>query len=233
MPKATAVWLIENTTLTFDQVAEFCGMHPLEVQGIADGDVAVGIMGADPVAGGQIEAAEIEKAQEDETYKMQLVENTSNYIKKQQKVKANYTPIVRRQDKPDAIAWIIKNHPEVTDAQIGKLIGTTKSTISAIRDRSHWNISNIRSRDPVLLGICTQTDLDATVNKARDKAAKEKERASKEKEKAAKARKKASDAKKSQKKAAPKKAAKKAEKPATEEAKGNDIAEDADSKQAV
>lgn len=169
MPKATAVWLIENTTLTFDQVADFCGMHPLEVKGIADGDVATGIMGVDPVAAGQLTAEEIRRGEADGNVRLKMVSTTADYLKTQQKKnKGRYTPVARRQDKPDAIAWIVKTHPEVTDAQISKLIGTTKTTIQAIRDRSHWNMTNIRPRDPVLLGLCTQTDLHAAVSKAQE-----------------------------------------------------------------
>ncbi len=169
MPKATAVWLIENTTLTFDQVADFCGMHPLEVKGIADGDVATGIMGVDPVAAGQLTAEEIRRAEADGSVRLKMVSTTADYLKAQQKKnKGRYTPVARRQDKPDAIAWIVKTHPEVSDAQISKLIGTTKTTIQAIRDRSHWNMTNIRPRDPVLLGLCTQTDLHAAVSKAQE-----------------------------------------------------------------
>lgn len=166
MPKATAIWLIENTTLTFEQIGAFCGMHPLEVQGIADGDVAVGIIGQDPVAAGQVTAENLEKAIENPEIPLKLTGDVEKYIKGQEKKKSRYTPVARRQDKPDAVAWFIKNHPDVTDSQIGKLIGTTKSTIASVRERSHWNISNIRPRDPVLLGLCTQSDLHAVIEKA-------------------------------------------------------------------
>lgn len=165
MPKATAVWLVENTTLTFDQIAEFCGMHPLEVQGIADGDVATGILGVDPVSGGQLTKENLAAAIADATVPL-VLRNASAKYTHAPKIKGRYTPVAHRQDKPDAIAWIVKNHPELTDAQIVKLIGTTKKTIAAIRDKSHWNTQNIRPRDPVLLGLCTQTDLHTMVARA-------------------------------------------------------------------
>ncbi len=167
MPKATAVWLIENTTLTFNQIAKFCGMHPLEVQGIADGDVAAGVMGEDPVATGQLTQENLKAAIADQEVELELTSNMDTYLKSQQKkTSKRYTPVARRQDKPDAIAWLIKNHPELSESQIAKLIGTTKNTIGAIRNRTHWNINNLRPRDPVLLGLCTQTDLYAAVRKA-------------------------------------------------------------------
>lgn len=168
MPKGTAIWLIENTTLTFKQIAYFCGMHELEVKGIADGEVASGIIGVDPVISGQLSKSEIERCSKDtQAY---LVLNTSlvhEFTNKgHRKKRAHYTPIARRQDKPDAIYWLLKNFPDIKDNTIIKLVGTTKSTISAIRDRTHWNMSNIRQRDPVLLGICTQVDLDQVTEKA-------------------------------------------------------------------
>ncbi len=180
MPKATAVWLVENTTLTFDQIAQFCGMHPLEIQGIADGDVAPGIIGENPVTKGLISQENLDAAQEDADVPLKLNSEFSVYMKKQEKVKNRYTPVARRQDKPDAIAWLIKNHPDMKDAQIAKLIGTTKQTILAIRNREHWNMNNIRPRDPVLLGLCTQTDLTAIVDKIeKAKAAKAEKKAKK------------------------------------------------------
>jgi len=173
MPKATAIWLIENTTLTFEQIADFCGLHLLEVQGIADGDVAKGIIGVDPVSAGQITKEEIEKCEKNPKLKLSLSDNAKKLIKEQAKQKktAKYTPVVRRQDKPDALAWLLKNCPELNDSQIMKLIGTTKSTIASVRDKSHWNAQNIRPRDPVLLGLCTQTELDRVYNIAKEKAA--------------------------------------------------------------
>jgi hypothetical protein len=170
MPKATAVWLIENTTLTFDQVADFCGLHPLEVKGIADGEVAAGIVGMDPIANGQVTRDDIERCQKDPQARLKMAK-TSIELPKRKGRGGRYTPVSKRQDKPDAIAWIVKFHPEVSDAAISKLLGTTKSTIQQIRDRSHWNYQNIRPRDPVGLGLCTQIDLDEAVRKAQGRRA--------------------------------------------------------------
>lgn len=168
MPKATAVWLVENTTLTFDQIAEFCGMHPLEVQGVADGDVASGVIGQDPVANGILTTTAIEAAEADEKAKLQMRSDAKEYITAQRKQKrGRYTPVAHRQDKPDAIAWLIKNYPDIKDSQISRLVGTTKKTITAIREKEHWNMANIRPRDPVLLGLCTQTALEAVAAKLR------------------------------------------------------------------
>ena len=166
MPTATAVWLIDNTTLNFEQIGDFCGMHPVEVQGIADGEVAVGIIGQDPVASGQLDAEELKKAEADESYRMKMSDKARQHMKQRQKG-ARYTPIARRQDKPEAIAWLLKNHPYLPDSKIVKLIGTTKKTIDSIRERTHWNINNIRPKDPVLLGLCMQTHLDKLVVKYR------------------------------------------------------------------
>lgn len=166
MPKATAIWLVENTRLTFDQIADFCGMHPLEVQGIADGDVATGIAGISPVASGLMSREMLEGAEKNPSIRLSLAGEAAHYIDTQKKKKGKYTPVARRQDKPDAISWLVKHHPELTDAQIGRLVGTTKTTIAAIRGRTHWNIQNIRPRDPVLLGLCLQTDLQAAIQKA-------------------------------------------------------------------
>ncbi len=166
MPKATAVWLVENTALTFEQIAEFCGMHAVEIQGIADGEVAQSIIGQDPLVAGQLTREEIEKAEKDTSYSLQLAEKARDNM--DQKIKgARYTPVSRRQDKPEAIAWLIKHHPYLPDSKIGKLIGTTKKTIDSIRDRTHWNIQNIKAKDPVLLSLCTQTALDGLVAKYR------------------------------------------------------------------
>ncbi len=168
MPKSTAVWLVSNTTLTFEQIAAFCGMHPLEVQGIADGEVAVGIIGQDPVAAGELTREEIDLAEKDEKHQLRIAEKAIKHAAMAKKPKgARYTPVARRQDKPEAIAWIIKNHPYIPDSQIVKLIGTTKKTIDSIRERTHWNIGNIKPKDPVLLGLCMQTTLDAVANKHR------------------------------------------------------------------
>ncbi len=163
MPKATAVWLIENTSLSFGQIAEFCGLHPLEVQGIANEDVAKGIRGVDPIAGGFLSREEIAKGEADETYKLQALEQKRIELPQTKRRGARYTPIARRQDRPDAIAWFLKNHPEVPDSKIVKLIGTTKSTIDQVRNRTHWNAQNIKPVDPVTIGLCTQIELDAVV----------------------------------------------------------------------
>jgi uncharacterized protein len=168
MPKATAVWLVENTTLTFEQIAEFCGMHALEVQAIADGEVAVGIVGLDPVANGQVTREEILKGEQDSNY--QLVPSSAPDLVRQKQKGARYTPVAKRQDKPDAIAWLIRHHPDLSDAQIGKLIGTTKDTIAKVRDRTHWNTTNIKPRNPVTLGLCSEADLEKAVALARHRA---------------------------------------------------------------
>ncbi len=170
MPKATAVWLIQNTALTFDQIAEFCGLHPLEVQGIADGEVAVGMVGLDPVTNGQVTQEEIDRGVKDPTARLQIAKREIPMPATRTKG-PRYTPVSKRQDKPDAIAWLLRHHPELADSQIARLIGTTKPTIQAIRDRTHWNSPNIRPKDPVLLGLCTQTDLNSAVEKARKAAA--------------------------------------------------------------
>ncbi|WP_300531648.1 cell cycle transcriptional regulator TrcR [Maricaulis sp.] len=167
MPKATAVWLVDNTSLTFDQIADFCGLHPLEVKGIADGDVAVGVRGADPISNGQLTREEIEKAEGDHSYRMTVVKPKYSDLHQPAKRRGpRYTPLSRRQNRPDAIAWLVRNHPELSDAQISKLIGTTKTTIQAVRERTHWNAANIKPTDPVSLGLCTQIDLDEQVKKA-------------------------------------------------------------------
>ena len=165
MPKATAVWLIDNTTLTFEQIAEFCSLHVLEVQAIADGDVGHGILGFDPILNGQLTQEEIDKCCNDTS--LFLTKSNSSLPETKNKNKGpKYIPLARRGDKPDAIAWIVKNHPEVKNNQISKLIGTTKDTIEKIRTRSHWNISNITAKHPVLLSLCTQEDLDEAIIKA-------------------------------------------------------------------
>jgi hypothetical protein len=166
MPKATAVWLVENTTLTFEQIADFCGLHALEVQGIADGEVAQGIVGLDPTTNGQLSKEEIERCEADPTARLKIAKSSIPMPAPRTKG-PRYTPVAKRQDKPDAVAWLIRHHPELSDAQISKLIGTTKQTIAAVRDRSHWNFANLRPRDPVLLGLCSQSDLNAAVLRAR------------------------------------------------------------------
>lgn len=167
MPKATAVWLIDKTSLTFSQIAQFCGMHPLEVQAIADGEVAQGINGYDPVANGQLTADEIARSEADPDRPLRLAASTMPAPKRLRG--ARYTPVAKRNDRPDAIAFLLKNFPQLTDAQIGKLLGTTKDTIQKVRDRSHWNSANIKPTDPVLKGLCTQTDLNAMVAAANER----------------------------------------------------------------
>jgi hypothetical protein len=166
MPKATAVWLVDNTSLTFDQIAEFVGMHPLEVKGIADEDVAKGIKGIDPVSNGQLTREHIEEAEKDPQVRLKLAPSKYKLPQVKAKKSPRYTPVSKRQDKPDAIYWLIRNHPEMTDADIIRLIGTTKATISKIRERGHWNSQNIKAVDPVTLGLCSQIELDFVVNRA-------------------------------------------------------------------
>ena len=169
MPKATAVWLVDNTTLTFAQVADFCGLHHLEVKGIADGDVAENMRGVDPVSAGELTREEIIKAEEDADYRMVVAESKIAHIPQPKRKGARYTPVARRADKPDAIAWFIRNHPELTDPQISKLIGTTKSTITNVRDKTHWNTAEIKPVDPVTAGLCSQIELDEIILKAADR----------------------------------------------------------------
>ncbi|MAF29834.1 MAG: cytoplasmic protein [Croceicoccus sp.] len=163
MPHATASWLIDNTGLTFEQIAEFCGLHMLEVQAMADDLAGAKYTGRDPVRAGELTHEEIEKGQNDPEYVLKMHRAP---VQVQRTKGPRYTPVSKRQDKPDGIAWLIRNHPEISDAQIGKLIGTTRNTIGAIRDRSHWNIQNINPKDPVTLGLCSQRELDAAVAKA-------------------------------------------------------------------
>ncbi|MFT5006312.1 MAG: hypothetical protein ACI8YI_001934, partial [Paracoccaceae bacterium] len=171
MAKATAVWLVDNTTCSFKQIADFCGLHELEVNGIADGEVAVGIKGFDPIANTQLDREEIERAEKNPAHKLQLKFNPAAEGELKRKG-PRYTPLSKRQDRPSAIAWLVKFHPELADSQISKLVGTTKPTITAIRERSHWNINNILPVDPVALGMCKQIELDAMVQKAAAKKAK-------------------------------------------------------------
>lgn len=166
MPKATAVWLIDNTALTFEQIADFCGMHPLEVKGIADEDVAKGIKGIDPVAAGQLTREQIEEAESNPDTRLKMASPKYKLPPVKQKKTPRYTPVSKRQDKPDAIYWLLRNHPELTDADVMKLIGTTKATIAKIRDRGHWNSPNIKAVDPVTLGLCSQIELDFIVARA-------------------------------------------------------------------
>ncbi|MBS0126383.1 DUF1013 domain-containing protein [Thetidibacter halocola] len=168
-PKATAVWLVDNTTLNFKQIADFTGFHELEIQGIADGDVAVGVKGFDPVANNQLDQAEVERAEKDPLYKMRLKHNPAAEDEDKRRG-PRYTPLSKRKDRPNAILWLVKFHPELTDSQIAKLVGTTKPTIQTIRDRTHWDIQNMQPIDPVALGLCRQSELDDAVAKAAKKA---------------------------------------------------------------
>ncbi|MBB3954459.1 MULTISPECIES: DUF1013 domain-containing protein [Novosphingobium] len=163
MPHATASWLVDNTALTFEQIADFCGLHILEVQAMADDLTSAKYMGRDPLRAGELTAIEIERGQNDPNYRLKMFKAPVTVSRTKG---PRYTPVSKRQDKPDGIAWILRNHPEVSDAQISKLIGTTRTTIAAIRDRSHWNIGNITAKDPVTLGLCSQRELDAMVAKA-------------------------------------------------------------------
>ena len=165
MPKATAVWLVDNTALSFEQIAAFCTLHPLEVQGIADGDVAGGIMGVNPIQNGQLTREEIAKAEADPNYRMKVSEPKVRVAAAKRKG-PRYTPISRRNERPNAIKWLVRNHPELKDAQIMRLVGTTKSTIDAVRDGTHWNTANLTAMDPVTLGLCSQIDLDLEVKRA-------------------------------------------------------------------
>jgi hypothetical protein len=166
MPKATAVWLVENTALSFDQVAEFCKLHPLEVKAIADGDAAQGIKGLDPIQTGQLTRDEIEKAVQDPEHRLRLLNSKVRLPEAKRKKGPRYTPVSRRQDRPNAILWLIRNHPELKDSQIMRLVGTTKSTIQGIRERTHWNAATLTPLDPVTLGLCSQIDLDFEVQRA-------------------------------------------------------------------
>lgn len=172
MPKATAVWLVENTTLTFKQIADFCNMHELEVKGVADGDVAQGVRGLDPVTGGQLTRDEIRKGEADPDYSLKLLESKVDVKVKKATAGPRYTPVSRRGDRPDAIQWLLRYHPELPDSALMKLVGTTKHTINAVRDRSHWNAQNIKPVDPVSLGLCSQLDLDFAVQKAANRGKK-------------------------------------------------------------
>jgi hypothetical protein len=171
MPKATAVWLIEKTALTFTQIADFCGMHPLEVQAIADGEVAQGIVGYDPVANSQVTLADIQRCEADPNARLRLIPSTLPAPKRLRG--ARYTPVAKRNDRPDAIAFLLRNYPQLSEAQVGKLLGTTKDTIQKVRDRTHWNSANIKPRDPVILGLCSQTDLNAAVQQANERLERE------------------------------------------------------------
>lgn len=165
MPKATAVWLVDNTALSFDQIAQFCGLHPLEVSAIADGEAAQGIKGLDPVSTGQLSREEIAKGEADSDHKLKLQESRVR-VPEAKRRRPRYTPLSKRQERPNAILWLVRNHPELKDAQISRLVGTTKSTIEQIRNRTHWNMSGLQPQDPVTLGLCSQIDLDLEVQRA-------------------------------------------------------------------
>ncbi len=171
MPKATAVWLIDKTALTFTQIADFVGMHPLEVQAIADGEVAQGIVGYDPVANGQLSGTEIARCEADAEQRLTLHATAQLMPRKQRG--ARYTPVAKRNDRPDAIAYVLRSYPQLSEAQVIKLLGTTKDTIQKVRDRQHWNSANIKPRDPVTLGLCSQTDLNAAVAQANERLVRE------------------------------------------------------------
>jgi hypothetical protein len=173
MPKATAVWLVENTSLTFEQIADFCGLHVLEVKGIADGDVAHGIRGSDPITSGQLTREEIARAQNVPSYRLKLSRSKVFIPEIKSKRAPKYTPVSRRHDRPNAILWLLRHHGELRDTQIMRLVGTTKTTIESIRERTHWNSANLQPQDPVALGLCSQIDLDAEVQKAAKRAEEE------------------------------------------------------------
>ena len=183
MPKATAVWLVENTTLTFKQIAEFCNLHELEIKGIADGDVAKGIKAYNPILAGQLSRNEIEECSKNPDTKLKLVKKIEDIEVKERK-KPKYTPLSKRQDRPDAILWLCKNASELTDGQISKLVGSTKSTVSLIRKRSYWNFSSLKPRDPVILSLCTQEVFQKALDKARRRVEREKKAKIREEKKA-------------------------------------------------
>ena len=173
MPKATAVWLVENTTLTFRQIANFCNLHELEIKGIADGDVAKGIKAYNPILAGQLSRDEIDLCSKDPGRKLNLVERAEEVQVKERK-KPKYTPLSKRQDRPDAALWLLKNYSEFTDGQISKLVGSTKGTVSLIRKRSYWNFSNLKAKDPVILGLCSQDVFEKSLGKAKRRVEREK-----------------------------------------------------------
>ena len=179
MPKATAVWLVDNTALTFEQIADFCGLHPLEVKGIADEDVAKGIKGQDPVATGQLTREQIADAEKDPRKRLKMAPAKHKMPSVRLKRAPRYTPVSKRQDKPDAVYWLIRNHPEFSDSDIIKLVGTTKATIQKIRERSHWNAQNIKAVDPVTLGLTSQLELDIAVTRVAAKVERAQKRAAK------------------------------------------------------
>ena len=166
MPKATAIWLVDNTSLSFRQIGDFCGMHELEIKGIADGEVGIGIKGLNPITSGQLTKDEIDRCTNNEEESLKIIENEISEKTEQSKKKKKYTPLSKRQDRPDAVYWLIRNHPELKDSQVARLVGSTKNTIDAIRKRTHWNMANIRPQDPIGLGLCRQIELDEALAKA-------------------------------------------------------------------
>ena len=166
MPKATAIWLVENTTLTFKQIADFCGMHELEIKGIADGEVGMGIKGLNPISTNQLTKEEIDKAANDPEHSLELIQNEITIQTERDPKQKKYTPLSKRQERPDAISWLLRNHPELKDSQVAKLVGSTKNMVVSIKNKTNWNMSNIRPQDPVGLGLCKQVDLDEALEKA-------------------------------------------------------------------
>ena len=166
MPKATAIWLVENTALTFKQIADFCGMHELEIKGIADGEVGMGIKGLNPISANQLTKEEIDKAANDPEHSLELIQNEITIQTERDPKQKKYTPLSKRQERPDAISWLLRNHPELKDSQVAKLVGSTKNMVVSIKNKTNWNMSNIRPQDPVGLGLCKQVDLDEALEKA-------------------------------------------------------------------
>ena len=166
MPKATAIWLVENTALTFKQIADFCGMHELEIKGIADGEVGMGIKGLNPISTNQLTKEEIDIATNNSEHSLELIQNEITQQTERDPKQKKYTPLSKRQERPDAISWLLRNHPELKDSQIAKLVGSTKNMVVSIKTKANWNMSNIRPQDPVGLGLCKQIDLDDALEKA-------------------------------------------------------------------
>ncbi len=189
MPKATAVWLVENTTLSFKQIANFCNLHELEVKGIADGDVAKGIKAYNPILAGQLTRDEIDVCSKDHNRPLNLIKKNQEVVVSKERKKAKYTPLSKRKDRPDSVLWLVKNFPQLSDGQIAKIVGSTKSTVGLIRNRTYWNLSNLTAKDPVILGLCSQLQFEKAIGKAdrrvkREKKLKEKEKKLKEQEEA-------------------------------------------------
>ena len=183
MPKATAVWLVENTTLSFKQIATFCNLHELEIKGIADGDVAKGIKAYNPILAGQLTREEVDLCSKDHNRELQLNKKKEDVVVSKDRKKAKYTPISKRKDRPDSVLWLVKNFPQLSDGQIAKMVGSTKGTVSLIRNRTFWNFSSLTARDPVILGLCTQINFEKAVGKANRKKDREKKLKEKEEKK--------------------------------------------------